>query len=468
MARINIPYGMPQVGGTMEIPEQIPGPPGFGVMPDPNVPEPEGIPHGKQNPQIRVTDGVLAPLGTEASIFGTVTEQQAEGLVMSCEKDLVGGIMIDGNSRYRVANAKITLSGNCVNDFDGYGAAVQALGSAAVEIADSEIVVDGVLRSCLNANEYANLYVRGCKLVCKGGQVPEGWPGHALVGGPGMVSAPPSMGVSGHSRLSLTEGNAHSYFKDCQVISDGWAGLSTDGSWGDCYLQAEGCEIEVKNPGYATFSDEGCLVVLDDCRIKTASHTIMLDRKGRARMSRIQAESGQYFAYFFSVLGNTSQINELLVSGCDIHTKEEAFLVSGCNAYLDVRGSGIRSDKGIILASEASSDPMNTPVEKGETVYGIKAVFSDMDVNGDIIHKDPDRTMAVSLRHTRVKGGIQHACIQMDAASSWYAEKDSQVVIVGDFSVSQIDAPKGVTITADCETKAEDILLPSGGKLVIK
>ena len=163
MAGINIPYGMPQVGGTMEIPRQIPGPPGFGSMPDPNAPEQEGIPHAKPNPQIRVTDGALAPIGMEAVISGTVTEHKAEGLIMSCNKDLVGGIQIDGNSRYQLKEAKIALSGNCINDFEGNGAAIQVLGTATVEIADAEIVVDGVLRSCINANKYANLYVRGCK-----------------------------------------------------------------------------------------------------------------------------------------------------------------------------------------------------------------------------------------------------------------------------------------------------------------
>lgn len=468
MRKINIPYGMPEVGGTTEIPKQIPGPPGFGVMPDFNEPEPEGIPHAQRKPQIKVTDGELAAFGKEAKIAGTITKEKADELELTCDKDTIDGILIDGASKYCINNAKINLSGNCINDFDGNGAGIQALGSAVVEVANTEIVVEGVLRSCLNANEYATMYVHDSTLICKGGEVPEGWPGHDLIGGPGMVSAPPSMGVSGHSRLSLTEGNAHSYFKNCKVISDGWAGLSTDGSWGDCYLQIENCDIEVKNPGYGTFSDEGCLVVVDNCNIKTASHTIMLDRKGRARMSDIQAESGKYFAYFFSVLGNTSQISELIVNNSTIHTGEESILVSGCNAYVDMRNTKISSDKGIVIASEISSDPMNSPMEPGEKVYGIKIVLSDMEVCGDIVHVDANRTMAVSIRHTSIHGGIQNAHIQMDAVSSWYATKDSEVTMIGDFKAEQLDAPEGVTITAVCEKNMTSCTLPSGGKLVVK
>ena len=466
MKKFDVYYGMPEVGGPGEIPHIIPGPPGFGTMPDPNEPEPEHIPHGELKPLVHVADGALVK-GADVTAE-VLTEKQAEKLNISCSEDLTGGITVTGKSTYDVTDSKITLSGNCVNDFDGNGAGIQVLGESVVTVKDTEIVVDGVLRSCLNANEHATMYVENCVLTCKGGEVPEGWPGAELVGGPGMVEAPPSMGVSGHSRLSLTEGNAHSYFKNCKVVSDGWAGLSTDGAWGDCYLQAQNCDIEVLNPGYGTFSDEGCLVVFDDCRMKTASHTIMLDRKGKARMSRIQAESGQYFAFFFSVLGNSSQVNELIVSDCDIKTGEDAFLVSGCNAYIDIRNTRITAENGVAIRSELSQDPMNSPVEPGEKTYGVKVVLSDMELCGDILHEDTNRQMAVTLKHATVKGAIKDAFVTMDIASRWYAAADSNVKLVGTVTADQLDAPEGVTIYVESVAELNSGILASGGKLVVK
>jgi predicted ABC-type transport system involved in lysophospholipase L1 biosynthesis ATPase subunit len=56
--------------------------------------------------------------------------------------------------------------------------------------------------------------------------------------------------------------------------------------------------------------------------------------------------------------------------------------------------------------------------------------------------------MTVYLEATTLKGAIKDASIKMNRLSKWIATADSNVTIIGDVEVSQIDAPAGVTITA--------------------
>jgi len=75
--------------------------------------------------------------------------------------------------------------------------------------------------------------------------------------------------------------------------------------------------------------------------------------------------------------------------------------------------------------------------------------------------------MWVYLESTTLNGAIKDAYITMDAASKWIASGNSSVSIVGDVNVSQIDAPKGVTINA-VASESGTYTLPSGGTLILK
>lgn len=253
------------------------------------------------------------------------------------------------------------------------------------------------------------------------------------------------------------------------LVSDGWAALSTDACWGDTYLEADGCDITVTHPGYAAFADEGSLVVLNDCRVKTASHTGMLCGKSKMQLHRCRIWSDRHCALIFAVMENGSQLGQLTVDSCEIQTGADMFVVKGTNAYLDIRNSKLQSDTGRIICTDANrEDPMATPVVPGEPLYGIKVALSDMEIRGDIIHGDENRAMSISMRHTKIRGAIRGAVIALDKASRWFADQDSFVTIYGSFEEAQLDAAEGVTIHAFIEDrKNQEISLKSGGRLAI-
>ena len=69
----------------------------------------------------------------------------------------------------------------------------------------------------------------------------------------------------------------------------------------------------------------------------------------------------------------------------------------------------------------------------------------------------------------QLEGAIQNAYVELDG-SQWFAPRDSRVALVNCTSVSGIDAPEGVTVSAVAAagtTVQGAFDLPSGGKLII-
>lgn len=124
----------------------------------------------------------------------------------------------------------------------------------------------------------------------------------------------------------------------------------------------------------------------------------------------------------------------------------------------------LSSDSGILVHSIVNDDPCATKVTK--EAYGVNVILTDMDVNGDLLHEDTTREMWVMLNSTQLIGAISHANLAFDKGSKWTATADSDVVFVTDVEPAQIDAPAGVTITAQ-GAKAGVFDLASGGKLII-
>lgn len=471
MKQVN--FGMPKAGGPGQLsPVELVGRPGFGAPPDPNAPPPPfPIPTAEFRPQVYIRDGALQPIGCDGAVSGEIAVDRAEYLRLECHVPTANGVCVDGKSEYAVKNAEICMSGDCINDFAGNGAGLLVSGQAHVTLENSKIDVSGVLRPCILTDDHSALTVKNCELICRGGEPGPDHPGHAVpLGMPGMLQAPPSMEVDGHSRLCLVSGNAHARFDDCTMVADAWAALSTDAAWGDVYLEANRCDITVERPGYGVFSDEGCLVILNDCKVKTASHCAMVQGNAKLRLRNCGFDSDRYGIYVFAIIcPNGAQLADMELHGCSIHAKEVPVLIRGTNAYMDIRASRLVSDSGVLIKTEVLQDPNAAKVVPGEPLYGVKAAISDTELCGDIIHEDYNRPMALSFFHSRHTGAIRNATIRLDKISTWFATADSCVSMVGEFELCQIDAAEGVTIRMSCDTYPghREIALASGGKLIL-
>lgn len=459
-----LPYGVPRAGGPGVIPEKGNYRPGFG---DPPLEAPAPLHQAEGHsfkPQVMVEDGVLSSKADHtAAMTGEVTDTWAKNVTMTCAENNINGFFICGDSDYTISNSSVDFSGDGVNDFEGWGAAVQVADVSKVVLENTRITTSGVIRPCTSAVNASTLIVRNCELVGNGGAIDENT--MPAVNG-GMLVPPAPLGIGGNCRTHLSTGNSHSYFYDTKIVADGWAALSTDAGYGDLYIEANRCEITTRNSGYGTFSDGGCFLVLNDSKINTATHAMILAGRCKEKLTNTDVTSGKYGAMLFTVFGHGSEIAELTIHGGTVKTGDDCIWLKSTNAYLDFRGVNFQLGNGVLLHSVINDDPMATQVSPEDDLYGIKAVLSDMDVAGDILHEDTDRTMAVSLCHTKLSGAVRNAFLHMDDSSRWTATADSCVVIYG--QTGGVDALPGVTINACSDTlEPQTLTLPSGGKLVV-
>lgn len=475
MPKIYVPYELPTAGGAGYRPTTIPDEPGFGAppveYPNPNMSSspmvvlPDWF---KFDPQVLVSrDGVQ--LGDKAEIIGTPGAEAAEEIAMKCDVPAVNGFVVKDDCKYAIRDAEIDFIGDGVDDFSGYGAGVQAAGNSVVVLENSKINTAGVIRPCTSATEYSTLIVRNCELDCKGGVIDRSAP--AKPGdGKAMKEPPPGLGIGGNCRTHLSVGDSHSYFYDSKIYAEGWAALSTDACYGDLYVEANRCDILVRDIGYASYCDHGANIVLNDCSLN-ATIGVIVAGKCREFLNRCTVVSGNYAAMIHSVFGNTHEVSELSVQGGDVKSGKECFLIKSQNAYLDLRDVKLSADNNILIHSVLNDDLCRTELPPYEEVYGIKVMLSDMDVFGDILHEDSQRIMAVNMKHTKLHGKIENAVILMDPASKWTATADSHVSITayGPTGAGNIDALPGVTVYAKSDVlKSGSTDLPSGGKLVVE
>jgi hypothetical protein len=273
--------------------------------------------------------------------------------------------------------------------------------------------------------------------------------------------------IDGNTRTHVTT-RAISYFYYCTIIADGWAALSTEPGW--LYLEANNCTVKTTKSGYGIYADKGgAYSVLNNCDFDVASMAAIIEGGGDITFNSAKAKCGTYFALIHCV-GSPDDVGTLNVNGGEIACKSPGILVKSANVNINLNGVKMATESGILLESAESVDPMASKAAdtKGRKVYGIHTKFKDMNVAGDIIHGDKDnRTMWVYLESTTLNGAIKDAYITMDAVSKWIATGNSNVSIAGNVNISQIDAPKGVTINA-VASESGTYTLASGGSLILK
>lgn len=107
--------------------------------------------------------------------------------------------------------------------------------------------------------------------------------------------------IDDNSRTHVTLSNSYSYFYYCTVIADGWAALSTDGSEGFVYLEANNCTVKTLKAGYGTYADGQCHVYINNCDFDVASMAGIIAGEADITFNNTKAKCGSYFAMIHSI-----------------------------------------------------------------------------------------------------------------------------------------------------------------------
>ena len=475
-------YGMPTLAGAVNKPEKVnaipPGPPPgeFGQAPaikpcpppcrpsehpasvpgsdvEPGKPGP-GMPGGgppKAPPFPRmdsmdVLDGKLYVAQTPyAEISGDITDTAMKNASYKTDEVCLNGLYIGGDSVYAIKDSQFDLTGYGIDDFAGNGSAIMVNDTAKCEMDNVQVTTHGVIRPCTVVTGNGTLIVRNCVLDAKGGEIPKSYVPRVASG---MMEPPPGLKLGGNCRTHLSMGNSRAYFYDSKILAHSWAALSTDGSWGDQYLEANNCDVVCETVGYGTYADNGCHNVLNNCRITVDTHVAIIAGDAWVKLNNCAVTSNRYGCMLHGIRGHHTEVTEAHIAGGNWIVGEALFFVKSENVYLKLDGAKVKTGKYLIHAI-VNEDPAATKVPEDMIckVYGVNAVLANGDYTGDIVNEDTDRTLNVTIQNASVTGAIVDTYISLEG-SRWTATADSTVCLMGDVKSQQLDAPAGVTISA--------------------
>ncbi len=395
------------------------------------------------------------------TVVGTIGETEAKAVYIESDDPDAGGITVSGEGqKYTVEDSTIFLHSDS-NGLGGKGSGLFANDHSEMTIRNCKVLTVGKARCGTATEQYSKMYVYNSYIHGHGAPF-----GAAAANLPSAGSPPAALEIQGNCRAHCTQSNSETYFYDSTIIGDGWAALSTDGAEGYVKLEANNCKVQTILSGYGAYADGSCHDFFNSCDFDVADQVGILAGECDMSFDDCTAVCGSYFAHMHCVMGMPAEVGTLNIKDCVINSAKDAISIRSHNAIVNIESSDIIADNGVLVHAIVNTDP-NATKTGGKRVYGIHVSVKDSELEGAILHEDPDREMNVYLENASLTGAIQNAILHFDGESTWTATNQSSVTIVGEVDMEQIDAPAGITITA-IAAQSGTYTLASGGTLVLK
>jgi|WetSurSiteA1Bulk_404760.scaffolds.fasta_scaffold142385_2 hypothetical protein len=144
---------------------------------------------------------------------------------------------------------------------------------------------------------------------------------------------------------------------------------------GHAYVEANNCNVQVRNSGYGTYADWNCRVVINNSKISTAGYAGSISSLGEIHLNKVDATSDGCGFLMHSVMNsNPAEIALLEIRGGKITTQDTVILVKSANADITFYGAKLVSKSGHLIHSVINDDSMAAKVN-GQKVSGIRATF---------------------------------------------------------------------------------------------
>ena len=389
---------------------------------------------------ICVEDGSYAPESsalTEAG-GGTITDAVCENVKIASAEEGFTGIFVR-NSDYTINDAEICFTGNGVNDFAGYGAAIRAGEGSKVTVNRAKIETRGCIRPSIWVGENAEAIINDSEITAVDGVLPDdyGWrffgkpePGSVIMECPWML------GIRGNNRATVLTGGGFVTYNNCNIRAEGWGALGVDGVLMGGVLTANNCLLECTRSGYGAFADGDVLDVFSGCTFNVADQGLILGGGSAVFKDNTIVNSGGV-----GILGHDQSPNftrqglgvVTIEKGCEFNTEGAVIQLKNVSPSILADGARLNSGQGIILEAMINDDPFNVEAAKhrgydkitGEKMPDmmanpkytssdgnddIDATFKNMELDGDIINSMMEySSMNIRFENTRIIGAITTA-----------------------------------------------------------
>jgi hypothetical protein len=372
---------------------------------------------------------------------GAVTDISAKDVKIISIGDAFNGIIVKGDSKssYSIINPVISMTGNGINDFAGFGAAIMTDGKAEVTIENAKINNTGVVRTAIWVGGNSIAKINNSEIETHNGTMPKDYGWSWAKGGGGdsgdvMREVPWMLGIIGNNRTTTVVGSGRAYYNKTHIKAQAWGALSTDQVGEEAILYATNCHIEVVESGYGSFAD-GSVNTYSGCTFDVKDYGLIMQRGSAHFTDKCVINSGRLGVMTYS--GSTKLTID---KGCVFNTDKAAIQVKSGNPAIIVDSAQLNSRSGVILQAMVNDDPNKSgpgapgsaaggpggsqaaPGGQGNAPAGgsrsgasgdasaVNATFRNMSMKGDIINSmTAERDVVVNLEKATITGAITTA-----------------------------------------------------------
>ena len=311
---------------------------------------------------VYVKDGHYIPEKSVAAavVGGEVTDRAASSLSISSVGDEFMGILVDGDSQYHIESPVISMKGNGVNDFNGFGASIRVAGTSKVTIDNAKISNEGVVRTAIWFGDQTEGTVNNAQIEVKNGTLPEdyGWSwvnGGSNGSGDVMREVPWMLGIVGNNRATMAAGSAKVHYNNSSIKAQAWGAMSTDAVTA-VELYITDTHVELVESGYGAYADGNSVVYYQGATIDVPDYGL-ISAGGSAVITDGSVVNSGRFGY---MCHGGSRGYLTIDKGSVINSKKAAIQLKQSSPDILVDNAGLNSESGVILQVMAHDDPNKT------------------------------------------------------------------------------------------------------------
>ena len=287
-----------------------------------------------------------------AVLDGTTQDGIADGVSIRAVDENLNGIFAGGEGAYFINDATVDLTGNGANDFIGFGAGLMSGDKATVFVNNASVITRGAARGTIFAGGNSTLYVNNSRIQAFDGVLPADYVDNVMPGN--MRRVPWMLGLRGNCRATNLADYADAYYNNCELLSEGWGVMSTDGVQ-RCRLNIKDSHIAITGQsGYGAFSIGDCIDTFDNCVIDVPDYAlIQANETASGIFNNTVVNSAKFATMSFRNEGGRLRFAE----GTVLNTAESAIVIRGCAPVVEIDDAQINAANGIILQVMNCDDP---------------------------------------------------------------------------------------------------------------
>jgi len=305
-----------------------------------------------------------------AVVGGTVTDTAATDVSITSVNEKFNGIIVTGDepATYSIVNPVISFTGNGMNDFAGFGAAIMTEGKAEVTIDNAKINNQGAVRTAVWVGGDSTTTINNSEIEVKNGTLPEDYGWSWTVGGSTnnrdvMMEVPWMLGLVGNCRATNVLANGTANYNNTHVKAQAWGVLSTD-AVRNTTLNATGCHLETVESGYGSYAD-GANNTFSDCVFDVNDYGLIMTGGTGHFTDGTVVNSGR-----FGVMSHRGAGTVTIDEGSVFNTKKAVLQVKSGTPTFIVDGAELNSESGVLFEAILNDDPNTNFGGGGATTSG--------------------------------------------------------------------------------------------------